>query len=304
MTSLIVFRPVADLQRSREFYVSVLGMTLVRDQGACLIVRAARAAHLGFCRAGYDGRDGPLPTDARWITTLVVDDPHAVHASLLAAGVTVDGPPRANPRFGIVQFFVRDPDGYRIEVQSFDEPLPDRAPSEGERAAGASRMSEAAVDAAVGAARPAVARSRVVRAAYAGLGWIAVAFGAIGVVVPGWPTTVWLLVAAFFFARSSPRFHRWLLSHRWFGPFLKNVQDGRGMPLRAKVLTVATIFASAGGSAIWTGITVRVDLGILIAVLGAIGIVCVLRLPTRRRDAAATGAQSSSTSSTSAGPLR
>jgi Lactoylglutathione lyase and related lyases len=123
-TSCLTFRPVTDLAASRDFYERDLGLRVVRDQGACLIFQVAPGAHLGVCQAGYDGRNEPLLRDDRWITTLVTDDVEGVHARLLRVGAEVDGPPRHNERFAITQFFVRDPDGYRVEVQRFDDPLP------------------------------------------------------------------------------------------------------------------------------------------------------------------------------------
>lgn len=123
-TALIAFRPVADLAASRDFYHRDLGLELARDQGACLIFRVGAEGYLGLCQAGYDGRDEALPIDDRLITTLLVSDVDAAHERLLRLGVDVDGPPRRNERFGITQFFARDPDGYRVEVQRFDDPLP------------------------------------------------------------------------------------------------------------------------------------------------------------------------------------
>nr|WP_083259072.1 YbaN family protein [Variovorax boronicumulans] len=57
---------------------------------------------------------------------------------------------------------------------------------------------------------------------------------AIGVVAPGMPTTVFVLMAAWAAARSSPRLHRWLLNHRLFGPLLRNWENGRTVSRRAK----------------------------------------------------------------------
>lgn len=56
-------------------------------------------------------------------------------------------------------------------------------------------------------------------------------------VVPGLPTTCFLLAAPFCFAGSSPRLHGWLLRHRWFGPYLRMARD-RQMPLRAKIVSL------------------------------------------------------------------
>ena len=61
-------------------------------------------------------------------------------------------------------------------------------------------------------------RSPLLRYAYLTLGWVCVGLGAIGVVVPGMPTVVFLLVAVWAFARSSERFHRWLLVRPCFRP--------------------------------------------------------------------------------------
>jgi uncharacterized membrane protein YbaN (DUF454 family) len=71
--------------------------------------------------------------------------------------------------------------------------------------------------------------------------WLLAAFallclllGLIGVVVPGMPTTVFILLAAWAAARSSPRLHAWLMAHRLFGPMLRDWQEGGRVSRRAK----------------------------------------------------------------------
>lgn len=130
----------------------------------------------------------------------------------------------------------------------------------------------------------AVLANPVLRGILMALGWLAVAFGAIGVVVPGWPTTVWLLVAAYFFARSSPRFLRWLLNHRVFGPFVRDIRAGLGISARAKTYAISMIVLFAGGSSIAIGL-IRPWIGLIIAVTGAVGIAYIMRMPTRVRNA-------------------
>ncbi|HUG99897.1 MAG TPA: YbaN family protein [Gammaproteobacteria bacterium] len=77
-------------------------------------------------------------------------------------------------------------------------------------------------------------------------GMICVGLGAIGIVLPGLPTTPFLLLAAYCFARSSERFHGWLLNHRWFGSYVRNFEEGRGMTRRAKAATLLIMWLSFG----------------------------------------------------------
>ncbi|MCB1859581.1 MAG: YbaN family protein [Gammaproteobacteria bacterium] len=58
-------------------------------------------------------------------------------------------------------------------------------------------------------------------------GWIALAFGLLGIVLPVLPTTPFLLLAAYCFSRSSSRIHQWIVSHRWFGPPILQWQEKR-----------------------------------------------------------------------------
>ncbi|EQA1631333.1 TPA: DUF454 family protein [Enterobacter hormaechei subsp. steigerwaltii] len=73
------------------------------------------------------------------------------------------------------------------------------------------------------------------------IGWLAVVLGTLGVVLPLLPTTPFILLAAWCFARSSPRFHHWLLYRSWFGGYLRHWQKHRAMPAGAKPRAVAFI---------------------------------------------------------------
>jgi uncharacterized membrane protein YbaN (DUF454 family) len=76
------------------------------------------------------------------------------------------------------------------------------------------------------------------------LGTLCVALGILGMFLPLLPTTVFLLLAAFFYARSSERFYHWLMTNRWFGAYIKNYREGRGIPLKEKIFTIALLWLS------------------------------------------------------------
>ncbi len=81
-------------------------------------------------------------------------------------------------------------------------------------------------------------------------GWLAVGMGGVGVVVPGLPTTVFFIVAASCFARSSPRFERWVLGLPGVGPMVRDHRDGLGMARRAKVIAVTMMLTAATAAAV------------------------------------------------------
>lgn len=88
------------------------------------------------------------------------------------------------------------------------------------------------------------AKSAWLRYLLLGVGCASVCLGVIGVFLPIMPTTPFLLLAAACFARSSPRFHAWLLSHPQLGPLLKSYLNGEGIPLKAKVLSIGSMWVS------------------------------------------------------------
>ena len=70
------------------------------------------------------------------------------------------------------------------------------------------------------------------------IGWSCVGLAFIGTFVPGIPTTIFLIVALWAFAKSSKKFHSWLLNHKRFGPILQNWESHKVVPRRAKILMV------------------------------------------------------------------
>lgn len=76
------------------------------------------------------------------------------------------------------------------------------------------------------------------------MGALAVLLGIIGIFLPLLPTTPFLLLASWCFARGSSRLHHWLLSHRVFGDYLRNFEAGRGIPLKAKIVATVLLWSS------------------------------------------------------------
>jgi len=77
-------------------------------------------------------------------------------------------------------------------------------------------------------------------------GTLCVALAGLGLFLPVLPTTPFLLLAAICYARSSERFYHWLMTNRWFGAYIRNYREGRGIPLRHKVLAISLLWLTIG----------------------------------------------------------
>jgi uncharacterized membrane protein YbaN (DUF454 family) len=84
-------------------------------------------------------------------------------------------------------------------------------------------------------------RERMKRTLYMTLGFMFIVLGVLGVFLPLLPTTPFILVAAYFFSKSSDRWHQWLLANKVFGPILYNWECSRCIPYFAKVLSFSMI---------------------------------------------------------------
>jgi uncharacterized protein len=111
------------------------------------------------------------------------------------------------------------------------------------------------------------------------LGWLAVVLGGIGVVVPGLPTTGFFVLAAACFAKSSPRFERWVLGLPKIGPLVRDHRAGLGMPRRAKLLAIGMMLTACALSSLALG---SLPAAAVILGAGAVGTWYVgWRVPTR-----------------------
>jgi uncharacterized protein len=94
--------------------------------------------------------------------------------------------------------------------------------------------------------------SRLMKALLVACGTICVALGVIGIFLPLMPTTVFLLLAAACYARSSERFYQKLVTNRWLGGYIAASREGRGMTGRQKAVTLGLLWVGIGATAVWT----------------------------------------------------
>lgn len=78
------------------------------------------------------------------------------------------------------------------------------------------------------------------------LGTVCVLLGVLGMFLPVLPTTPFLLLAAICYGRSSRRFYRWLMTNCWCGEYIRNYREGKGLPLKQKVLTILLLWLTIG----------------------------------------------------------
>jgi uncharacterized membrane protein YbaN (DUF454 family) len=113
-------------------------------------------------------------------------------------------------------------------------------------------------------------------------GTFSLVLGAVGVFLPILPTTPFLLLSAACYLRSSERMHRWLLNNRWFGNYIRNYQEGKGIPLKTKVLAMIVLW----GAILYSAFIVLDEILIAQIVLLAIALgvsIHLVRLPNLKR---------------------
>ncbi len=121
--------------------------------------------------------------------------------------------------------------------------------------------------------------NRMARAAWAGGGTLALGMGLVGVVLPGWPTTIFLIIAAACYARSSQRMYDRIVRNRVFGAHVRRFRETGAMPMRAKVWALGlmwpfvlfAVLVAIPSSAAWASIATLA--------LAVAGTIYILRLP-------------------------
>lgn len=122
--------------------------------------------------------------------------------------------------------------------------------------------------------------SRLQRTLLTAAGLLALFLGVLGIVLPGLPTTPFVLLSAACLARSSPRLHQKLVTNRHLGPLVRDWEANRSLPLKIKWLSTSIMSGMVVLSA-WQ-FSGRPGLQALVLALGVVGCIVVWRIPTRR----------------------
>jgi uncharacterized membrane protein YbaN (DUF454 family) len=115
------------------------------------------------------------------------------------------------------------------------------------------------------------------------LGTICLAIGIVGIFTPILPTTPFLLLAAYCYLRSSQRFYRWLMNNRVFGSYIRSYTEGRGIPLKVKLFTIALLWVTIGIS-IWLVANTIVTVVLLVVAVGVSLHIAFIRRKKDRTD--------------------
>ncbi len=116
---------------------------------------------------------------------------------------------------------------------------------------------------------------------YIVLGFLSLGLGVIGIIVPGLPTTPFVLLAAYFFSRSSPRFHKWLLNNKLFGKYVKDYQQNPSISLRVKIVSQLIMWSMIFYSVFFLIDYLPAKIMVILAGLAGFWYVVIL-IPTRK----------------------
>lgn len=110
----VTFLGTKDLKITSDFYQNVLGLTVYKDQGECLIFNVNNQSKIGFCLHMSVIYEEKSP-----IITFVTEEVDEVYEKISQHGIDIPEKPKTNQKFNIYHFFFKDPNGYSIEIQKF-----------------------------------------------------------------------------------------------------------------------------------------------------------------------------------------
>ncbi len=116
----ITFIYTNDFKLSSQFYEQTMGFSLWLDQGTCRIYQVSGSGLLGVCQVSEASKASfSVGEQTNIILTIVTHQVDEWYSYLKAQGVKIPEPPKSNPNYHIYHFFLRDPNGYLIEIQRF-----------------------------------------------------------------------------------------------------------------------------------------------------------------------------------------
>ena len=117
------------------------------------------------------------------------------------------------------------------------------------------------------------------------LGFLFVGIAVLGVILPLLPTTPFVLLAAACFARSSEKWHRWMLANDTFGPMIRNWEKNRCISCRVKLIAIASMVFVGGYSVFYAVESTQVRLvGGFFLLLGLITVSVIRTCGTQARN--------------------
>ena len=117
----------------------------------------------------------------------------------------------------------------------------------------------------------------ILRSVLTTIGLVSTGLAVLGIFLPLLPTVPLLLLAAACFARSSERFHSWLLLHPHLGPMIRGYLEGQGIPLRSKIFTIALLWLTISVSVLL--LTTPLWVKITLLAIGSAVTIYLLQLP-------------------------
>jgi uncharacterized protein len=122
-----------------------------------------------------------------------------------------------------------------------------------------------------------------IKTLYIVLGYVSLVLGLAGIVLPGLPTTPFLLLTAWLFLKGSPKLHEWMVKHRHFGPILKEFHTGKGLYLYVKFWSLLVMIASVSFSCVFLLNAWWMRIVAIVCMLPGIYVLFFV-LPTRKKD--------------------
>ena len=121
--SQITFLYTHDLAHTSRFYEEIIGLQLKLDQGSCRIYQVSQDGYLGFCQRAHATPSATASDSPAVIITIVTNQVDGWYHRLKELNVRLQEPPATNHEYEIYHFFLRDPNGYLLEIQQFLHPF-------------------------------------------------------------------------------------------------------------------------------------------------------------------------------------